>query len=99
MILGVDYLFDNTISEEYGTNPIRILTGDFKDVVFRYGKLQIFEENDEAVVDFSYSFLDKKDIGKSNIEQFEEVAQAILQNILEVSFADREEDIIESDPE
>lgn len=99
MILGVDYLFDNTISEEHGTNPIRILTGDFKDVVFRYGKLQIFEENDEAIVDFSYSFLDKKDIGKSNIEQFEEVAQAILQNILEVSFADREEDIIESDPE
>jgi hypothetical protein len=103
MILGIDYLFDNSLDTTYSTNPIKILTGDFKDVTFRYLTIGITEDDDEqgAVVNFSYEVVvtNGKKITRT---EFDPVAEKILENILTTSLEEndnREEDIIESDPE
>lgn len=44
MKLGIDYIFQDDMKED--TAPIKLLTGPYKDVVFRFTNVQIREQED-----------------------------------------------------
>jgi hypothetical protein len=53
MILGEDFMFMDSMKED--TTPIKLLTGPYKDVVYRYATLSVKENTDEtATVSFQY---------------------------------------------
>ena len=54
MILGEDYTFSDDMKQD--TVPIKLLSGPYKDVVYRYTKVSIREkkEDDTAILNFEY---------------------------------------------
>lgn len=82
MILGIDYRFREDIVG-FDTQPIEILTGKYKGVVFRYLEVQLLEneENDEVTMRFLTEIIDNKG-GIDKDIQADEHYQGYVGNIL-----------------
>jgi len=53
MIIGEDYMFMDSMKKD--TTPIKLLTGPYKDVVYRYTQMSVKENtNDTATMFFEY---------------------------------------------
>jgi hypothetical protein len=53
MILGIDFMFMDSMKEE--TTPIKLLSGPYKDIVYRYETLSLKENADDtATLAFNY---------------------------------------------
>jgi hypothetical protein len=53
MIIGEDFMFMDTIKAD--TSPLKLLTGPYKDVVYRYTNMSVKENDDEtATLIFDY---------------------------------------------
>lgn len=69
---------------------VKINEGDYKDIVYKYGKIQIKESGEEATLGFQYAItdlpehLDKEEL-KSSVE-FMDTLGDILSHIIEDSF-------------
>lgn len=57
MILGIDYMFLPD-AKETDTLPIKLLSGLWKDVIFRYQTVAIKEGKEGASLTFSFKILD-----------------------------------------
>ena len=57
MIEGTDYCFIYPKNDDT-TAHIRLLTGPYKDTVFKYGKVKFKEENDQVYLLFRYDVLE-----------------------------------------
>jgi hypothetical protein len=77
----MEVLFDSNL-EENGIYPVKVLSGEFKDVVFRLGKAW-FDEEDEGKLSFEMDVLEGKiDTDKSGaFNQF--VGDYIIQMIMQ----------------
>ena len=56
MIENVDYSYIYPASDESGVH-IKLLTGDFKDTIFKYGKVSFDEKDDQGYLHFDYNVL------------------------------------------
>jgi hypothetical protein len=50
MVKVPEYKFIEEISSDMDTCPIKILNGQFKDIIYRYGKISLKEENENVSV-------------------------------------------------
>jgi hypothetical protein len=70
MIGKDDFRFRDDLikSEEVQTVPVEILTGPYKNVIYRYVKVGVKEKDDgEAVLQFIYDILDPGDLTETTI--------------------------------
>lgn len=107
MIENGDFKFrDDMVSQNSkDTVPIEILTGPFKDVIFRYTKVGVKEQNDgTAVLRFEYDLLNMGDFTETklrNEKKFEQhigilLNYLILESVEKEEHESREDDITES---
>ncbi len=89
------------------TVPIEVLTGPYKNVIFRYVRIGVSEkENGEAVLRFQYELLDMGSYTETSLrsdQRFTDHIGIILNHLLleiaESEVADREDDSQEFDQE
>lgn len=84
MIIGEDYMFMDSIKVE--TTPLKLLTGPYKDVVYRYTNLSIKEnENDTATLSFSYELYEMGEHTETSLnkdKRFQEHIGLILNSLI-----------------
>lgn len=81
MIEGVDYCY--VFSEEDKKNVhIRLLSGKFQGVVYKYGKVGIKEENDHAYLQFNYDVIESPVEGIEDDLEFKNTIGDLLTNLL-----------------
>ena len=49
---------DNVIVKSNTTVPIRIIEGEYKDVVYQYGSIKFVEEDDNVRCNFTYNLIE-----------------------------------------
>ena len=65
---------------DHGFNKIKLLEGEFKDVVFSYGSVSVDEQGEHATLHFDYDVYDGT---IENVERFEQTIGDLLMYILE----------------
>jgi hypothetical protein len=94
-----DFAFDNDV--EGDTQAIRIYTGSYKGVVFRFKCIDVQEDGESAVIHFEYDLIETGKFKKQELdtdESFQVCLGEILNAILTASFEDVNEDR-KDDPE
>ncbi len=92
-ITGTDYKFvESNEVEFYG---IKLLTGQWKDVIYIYGKVKITEqpELDLATLGFTYNIQESGEFEADDLindPKFKDYLGAVLQHIMENSLAESE---------
>ena len=84
MIEGQDYCFINP-KDEKDTTHVRILTGPYKDTLFKYGKVSFKEENGQAHLLFAYYVLESPVMKPKKLEQdadFKQYAGDLLVDLM-----------------
>jgi len=94
MIEGIDYCFiypkdDATITH------IKLLSGRYKDVVFKYGKVKITEEVDGPHLHFAYDVLESPDIKSKKLMTDADFKQFAGDMLVELMTTNLDEDIID----
>lgn len=78
---GIDYEY--VISEDDKNSVhIKLNTGDYKDTVFRYGKVGIKEENDLAYLQFEYDVIESPIENLETNEDFKNYLGDLLTGIM-----------------
>lgn len=76
MILGEDFMFMDSMKTE--TTAIKLLTGPYKDIVYRYTKLNVKENDDDsATLSFSYELYEMGDNTETSLRKDEKFYQHI----------------------
>ena len=57
LVEGIDFCFLSDSSGKIDTTRIKLLTGDYKNTVFHYGKVKFVEENEQIRLQFAYYVL------------------------------------------
>ena len=84
MIEGQDYCFINP-KDEADITHIRLLTGPYKDTLFKYGKVSFKEEFDQAHLLFAYYVLESPVMKPKKLESDSDFK---LHNIVEQDIID-----------
>ena len=66
---NIDYSYVYPTTDDTSVH-IKLLTGDFKDTIFKYGKVNFKEENDEGYLQFDYDVIQcttMKQIGRAHV--------------------------------
>ena len=94
MIEGVDYCF--IYPKDDGTSVhIRLLTGPYKDTVFKYGKVKFEEKNNDVYLLFRYDVLESTVMKPSKMERDEQVKNYLGDLLVELMSSNLEQDIID----
>lgn len=94
MIEGVDYCF--IYPKDDGTSVhIRLLTGPYKDTVFKYGKVKFEEKNNDVYLLFRYDVLESTVMKPSKMEKDEQVKNYLGDLLVELMSSNLEQDIID----
>lgn len=76
MILGEDFMFMDSMKTE--TIAIKLLTEPYKDIVYRYTKLNVKENDDDsATLSFSYELYEMGDNTETSLRKDEKFHQHI----------------------
>ena len=94
MIEGTDYCFIYPKNDDT-TAHIRLLTGPYKDTVFKYGKVKFKEENDQVYLLFRYDVLESTVMKPSKMEKDQDVKNYLGDLLVEIMSANIEQDIID----
>lgn len=81
---NIDYNFVERLESELYS--IKILTGDFADVVYTYGKVSIKEENGQGILSYDFRIEESNELLESELnssEKFKNTLGDILVSILE----------------
>jgi hypothetical protein len=70
MIEGIDYIFVYS-EDKTETVRIKILSGEYADVVYKYGGVKFEEKNDECHLLFNYTVLESPKIKPKQLENNE----------------------------
>jgi hypothetical protein len=84
MIEGLDYCFINP-KDEKDTTHVRVLTGPYKDTLYKYGKVSFKEENDKAHLLFAFYVLESPMMKPKKLEQdpdFKQYAGDLLVDLM-----------------
>ena len=94
MIEGVDYSFLTPASDPSSVY-IRLLQGEFKDTVFKFGKVKIEEKNDEAYLHFGYDVIESPVMKPRKLEKNENFKNYIGGMLVEIIAGNLEQEIID----
>mgnify|MGYP003334991440 FL=1 len=94
MIEGTDYCFIYPKNDDT-TAHIRLLTGPYKDTVFKYGKVKFKEENEQVYLLFRYDVLESTVMKPSKMEKDQDVKNYLGDLLVEIMSANIEQDIID----
>ena len=94
MIEGTDYCFIYPKNDDT-TAHIRLLTGPYKDTVFKYGKGKFKEENEQVYLLFRYDVLESTVMKPSKMEKDQDVKNYLGDLLVEIMSANIEQDIID----
>jgi len=94
MIEGTDYCF--IYPKDDGTSVhIKLLTGPYKETVFKYGKVKFKEENDQVYLLFAYDVLESIVAKPKKLEKDDDFKNYIGDLLVELMSGNLEQDIID----
>jgi len=92
MVKVPEYKFLESICEPNENCPIQIMSGEFKDIVFRYGKISINENAEqELVVNMDITLVSSPEGFDQNTKEFTETVGEIFVDIIEKDVATTKE--------
>jgi hypothetical protein len=94
MIEGIDYCFIYPKNDKESVN-IKLLDGDYKDTIFKYGKVKFEEKNDEMHLLFAYDVLESTIDKPRKLEKNEDFKNYIGNLLVELMSANIETEIID----
>jgi hypothetical protein len=94
MIEGIDYCYIYPKTDET-TVHIKFIDGPYKDTIFKYGKVKIKEENDQAYLLFAYDVLESTVEKPRKLEKDETFKNYIGDLLVEIMSSNMEQDIID----
>jgi hypothetical protein len=94
MIEGQDYCFINP-KEEADITHIRLLTGPYKDTLFKYGKVSFKEEFDQAHLLFAYYVLESPVMKPKKLESDSDFKQYAGDLLVEIMSSNLDEEMID----
>lgn len=84
-----EYKFLELLCEENDTCPIQILSGQFKDIVYKYGKISLQElPNDELSVNMDITVITCPESFDQQNKEFTQTVGEIFVNIIENNLAE-----------
>lgn len=87
MIVNEDFKFrDDLVKNEKDTVPIQLLTGPYKDVIYRYTRVGVKEKGDEdAVMQFEYDLHEMGNFTETSLrkdKKFEQYIGLVLNTLI-----------------
>ena len=94
MVEGIDYCFIYPKDDATSVN-IRFLTGEYKDTVFKYGKVKFEEKNDQVYLLFAYDVLESIVEKPKKLEKDESFKNYIGDLLVEIMSGNMNEEFID----
>ena len=94
MIEGLDYCFIYPKDDESAVH-IRLLEGEYKDTVFKYGKVKFEEKNDLVYLLFGYDVLESKVSKPKKLEKDDKFKNYIGDLLVEIMSSNIEQEVID----
>jgi len=94
MVEGIDYCFIYPKDDATSVN-IRFLTGEYKDTVFKYGKVKFEEKNDQVYLLFAYDVLESIVDKPKKLEKDESFKNYIGDLLVEIMSGNMNEEFID----
>lgn len=94
MIEGIDYCFIYP-KDDKETVQVKLLDGDYKNTIFKYGKVKFEEKNDEMHLLFAYDVLESPVEKPRKLEKNENFKNYIGNLLVELMSANIETEIID----
>jgi len=94
MIEGIDYCFIYP-KDDAQTVHIRLLVGEYKDTVFKFGKVKFEEKNDQMYLLFAYDVLESTVSKPKKLEKDADFKNYIGDLLVEIMSQNIEEEIID----
>jgi len=94
MTEGIDYCFIYPKDEEQ-TVHVRLLTGEYADTVFKYGKVKFEEKNGEMYLLFAYDVLESEVSTPKELEKDTKFKNNIGDLLVQIMSGNLEQDIID----
>jgi hypothetical protein len=94
MIEGVDYCFIFP-KDEKETVHVKFLEGEYKDTVFKYGKVKVEEKDDNAYLIFAYDVIESTVKKPRKLEKDEEFKNYIGNLLVEIISGNLDQDLID----
>lgn len=94
MTEGTDYCFIYP-KEDSSAVHIKFLQGDYKDTIFKYGKVKFKEENEQMYLHFAYDVLESPVMKPKKLEKNEDFKNYIGDLLVELMSGNLEQEIID----
>lgn len=94
MIEGIDYNFLTPASDP-GSVYIKLIQGEYKDTVFKFGKVKVEEKDDEAYLTFGYDVIESPVMKPKKLEKNEDFKNYIGNMLVEIIAGNLEQEIID----
>ena len=94
MVEGIDYCFIYP-KDDKDTVNIKLLEGDYKDTIFKYGKVKFEEKNNEMHLLFAYDVLQSTVDKPRKLEKNEDFKNYIGNLLVELMSANMETEIVD----
>ena len=94
MIEGIDYCFIYP-KDDAQTVHIRLLAGEYKDTVFKFGKVKFEEKDDQMYLLFAYDVLESTIAKPKKLEKDDDFKNYIGDLLVELMSQNIEEEIID----
>lgn len=94
MIEGIDYCFIYPKNDKESVN-VKLLDGDYKDTIFKYGRVKFEEKNDEMHLLFAYDVLESPIEKPRKLEKNEDFKNHIGNLLVELMSANIETEIVD----
>jgi len=94
MIEGIDYCFIYP-KDDKETVQVKLLDGNYKDTIFKYGKVKFEEKNDEMHLLFAYDVLESTVDKPKKLEKNEDFKNYIGNLLVELMSANMETEIVD----
>lgn len=94
MTEGIDYCFIYP-KEDAQAVHVRLLEGEYKDTIFKYGKVKFEEKDDQMFIIFAYDVLESKVAKPKKLEKDATFKNYIGNLLVEIMSGNLEQDIID----
>lgn len=94
MIEGIDYIYITPVSDPQSVH-IKFIDGQYKDTVFKFGKVKVEEKDDQAYLHFAYDVLESTVMKPKKLEKNEDFKNYIGNLLIEIISGNLEQEIID----
>lgn len=94
MIEGIDYNYLTPASDPESVY-IKLIDGEFKDTVFKFGDVRFEEKDDQGYLHFSYDVIESKVMKPKKLEKNENFKNYIGNMLVEIISANLNQEIID----